>query len=166
MFEHVPFVQSPKITDIWSDCLFSRSSWVWYFRPCCIIRGRWRARVTGMKGHSENRTCRGVTAWANRLLEWRRALGVATRDFQAPLFTTGADGALWNKSTFSNLMLPRDRRRILLVRYGHVLGWHHGDATMLSSAGVKILQWMESHPRCHASRCVHSAFLQNVRACR
>lgn len=112
MFEHVPFVQSSKITDIWSDCLFSRSSWVWYFRPCCIIRGRWRARVTGIKGQSENRLCRGIIAPANQFLEWRRALGVATRDFQAPLFTAGADGALWNKSTFSNLMLPRERRRI------------------------------------------------------
>lgn len=148
MSEHVPFVQSSKITDIWSVCLFGRSSWVWYFRPCCIIRGRWRARVTGFKGQSEDRLYRGIIASANQLLEWRRALGVATRDFQAPLFTTGADGALWNKSTFSNLMLPRERRRICSCATAMYLGWHHSDATMLSSARVKILQWMESHPSC------------------
>lgn len=57
-FVRSPFLQSSKNVNDRGVCFLSCSSRVWYFRPCCIIRGRRQQWLTGMTGQSEDRSLR------------------------------------------------------------------------------------------------------------
>lgn len=74
-FIRSPFVQSSKIVDSTGLCFLSCSSRLWYFRPCCIIRGRRQQWLTGIKGQSENRSRRSckvqpISARTDVSLSW------------------------------------------------------------------------------------------------